>query len=188
MLQLSSCKCPPRIQSQLPGVIKLTCIVLCQGQPDGGESCIVLESRSPRSPDAKLLQLSYVVHELCAASEERRCERGYRQVCVELCCWMSWRQTCIKMIAATYVSSVDLLSTFCARIQHGVQLHGGPQKNYTNCQNQVGNCPGQYGILTHTQKYTQKDKYMQLYMHTDMHTHMHRHTKTYAYGHIHSNI
>ena len=104
--------------------------MLCQGQPDGGESCIVLESRSPCSPVAKLLQLSYVVHELCAASEEH-CERGYRQVCVELCCRMSWRQTCIKMIAVMYVSSVDLLSTICARIKHGVQLHGGPQKNYT---------------------------------------------------------
>ena len=56
--------------------------MLCQGQPDGGESCIVLESRSPCSPVAKLLQLSYVVHELCAASDER-CERGYRQLCVE---------------------------------------------------------------------------------------------------------
>ena len=179
MLQLSSCKRPPWIQSQLPGVIiKLTCIVLCQGQPNGGESCTVLESRSPHSPVAKLLQLSYTVYELYAASEER-CERGYRQVCVELCCQMSWRLTRIKIISATYVSSVDLLSTICARIQHGVQLHGGPQKKNTqNCQNQeVSNFPGQYGILTHTQKYTQKDK--QLYMHTDMHTHMHRHTKTH---------
>ena len=91
-----------------------TCIMLCQSQPDSGESCIVLEIGSTRSPVAKLLQLSYAVHELCAASEEH-CERGYRQVCVWNC-RMSWRQTHIKLIAATYVSSVDLLLTICARI------------------------------------------------------------------------
>ena len=56
MVQLSSCKRPPRM---LPGVTELTCIVaspvLRRGQPNGG---IVQESGPTRSLVAKLPQRS----------------------------------------------------------------------------------------------------------------------------------
>ena len=58
--------------------------VLRRGQPDGGESCIVLESGPIRSLVAKLPQhLSLAVHEFRAASNDR-CEQGYRRVCAKL--------------------------------------------------------------------------------------------------------
>ena len=59
---------------------------LHRGQPDGGESCIVLESGPTRSLVAKLLQcLSLVVRELHVHDAgEELCEQGYRRVCVKL--------------------------------------------------------------------------------------------------------
>ena len=67
------------------------------------------------------------------------------------------------------------------------------EKTTPNCQNyEVGNCPGQYGILTHTQKYTQKNKLIYVAIHTCTHTctdtqkHTHTHTHSYTYSKIHT--
>ena len=58
--------------------------VLHQGQPDGGESCIMLESGPTRSLIVKLSQrLLLAVCEFCTVSEEH-CKRGYRWVCETL--------------------------------------------------------------------------------------------------------
>ena len=84
MVRLSPRKHPPRMQSQLPGCTESTCIaalpVLHEGQPDGGERCIVLESGLTHSLIAKLPQhSSLAVCEFSAASEEC-CKQGYGQV------------------------------------------------------------------------------------------------------------
>ena len=76
--------------SAQPGCKVSVCIValptLHRGQPDGGESCIVLESGLTRSLIAKLLQCSsLVVRELHVHDAgEELCEQGYRRVCVKL--------------------------------------------------------------------------------------------------------
>ena len=42
--------------------------------------------------------------------------KGYEQVCAKLRCWISWHLKHIRMIAAIYVSSVDLLLILYTRI------------------------------------------------------------------------
>ena len=69
------------------GYTESTCIVplpvLYQGQPYGGESCIVLESQPTCSLVATIpKRLSLVVHEFCTAGEERW-KQGYGQVCAK---------------------------------------------------------------------------------------------------------
>ena len=106
------------------------CEVSCQGvsnrpvsspmlrwsQPDGGENCIVLESAPTHSLIANLLKhSSLVVCEFRTAGEER-CKQGCTWLCAKPWCRMSWRLKHIRIIAATYVSSVDLLSIHYARI------------------------------------------------------------------------
>ena len=79
-------------------------------------------------PIAQLPSFCNFRTQLCATSDEC-CERGYRQVCVELRCQMSWHQTHIKMIAATFVGSVDLLFDYlCSYLEH-------LKKTTQNCQN-----------------------------------------------------
>ena len=135
MVQLSLCKCPSRMRSQLP---ESTCIVALQvlwrGQPDDGESCIVLESGLTHSFVVKIPQhWSLVVYKFCAASREC-CKQDYGRMCVKLCCWMLWCLNCIRIITAMYVH--------ITRILHGGRLHKGP-KTPQNCQNQgVGTCAG----------------------------------------------
>ena len=85
MVQLSPQSTHPRCKVSCQGVS--TCIialpVLHQGQPDGGESCIVLESRLTLSLVANLPKcLLLVVHEFRTAGEER-CEQGYEWVCAK---------------------------------------------------------------------------------------------------------
>ena len=120
---------------ELPGGTESTCIVaspvLRQGQPNGGEGCIVLESGPTRTLVAKLPQcLLLEVCEFRAASEEH-CKRGYGWVGAKLCYRMLRRPKRIRMITAMYVSSADLLSVHYAKIMNGARLHRGPQ----NCPN-----------------------------------------------------
>ena len=65
MVQLSPRKCPSRMRSYMPGCSESTCIVaspvLRRGQPDGGESCIVLESGPTHSLIANLPKRSSLV-------------------------------------------------------------------------------------------------------------------------------
>ena len=90
--------------------------MLCQGQPDGWESCIMLESGLTHSLIVKVLQRSLLaVCEFSATSEEC-CERGYEEVCAKLFWHMLWHVKYIRMIAAMYVSSVDPLSIHFTRI------------------------------------------------------------------------
>ena len=75
------------VPSKHPRCTESTCIaaspVLCQGQPDGGESCIVLESGLTRGLVANLLKhLSLLVCKFYTAGEER-CEQGYRWLCAK---------------------------------------------------------------------------------------------------------
>ena len=56
--------------------------VLRQGQPDGGESCIMLESGLTLVASLPSV-CRFVVCEFRAGGEER-CEQGYRRVCVKL--------------------------------------------------------------------------------------------------------
>ena len=75
---------------------------------------------------AKLAQcLSLAVHKFCAAGEEC-CEQSYGLVRMKICYWMLSHMNRIRMIAAMYVSSVDLLSVHNARIWHGGQLDERP--------------------------------------------------------------
>ena len=83
--------------------------VLCRGQPDCGESCIVLESGPTRSLVANFPKCSSLVVCKFRTAGEERCERGYGRVCAKPLCRMSWRLKHIRAIAAMYVSSVDLL-------------------------------------------------------------------------------
>ena len=75
MVQLSPRKGLPRMRSQLPGGTKSTCIVassvLCRGQSDSRESCIVLQSRPTCSIVAKFPQRLVV-----ACSMQILCCRG----------------------------------------------------------------------------------------------------------------
>ena len=90
-----------------------TCIVsssvICRGQPNSGESCIMLQSRPAHSLDAKFPQ-----HSVVACSTRISCcrvrmlrTRPRTGVCEPL---MLWRPKSIRTIAATYVSSADLPS------------------------------------------------------------------------------
>jgi len=77
---------------------------------------------------AKLPQCLFLaVHEFCAAGEEC-CEQGYGSVGMKICCWVLSHMNQIRMIAAMYVSSVDLLLVHNAKIWHGGQLHERPQR------------------------------------------------------------
>ena len=74
---------------------ELICIiaspVLHQGQLDGGESCIVLESGPTRSLVAKFTQRSSLAARKFRTAES--CKQGYGQVCANICCRMLWWPT-----------------------------------------------------------------------------------------------
>ena len=66
----------------------ITSHMLCRGQPDSGENCVVLESGLTHSFVAKLLQqLSLVVRKFCAAVKNaankatNRCVRNFDAGC-----------------------------------------------------------------------------------------------------------
>ena len=74
--------------------------MLCWGQPDSEESCIVLESRLTRSLVTKLLQCSLLaVCKFCAAETRPQtgvCEPLIPDVKVQLCTWAQC--TCIQYV------------------------------------------------------------------------------------------
>ena len=62
MVQLSLCKCPPwdaKVIWDTESTYIVASLVFCQGQPNGRETCIVLESSPTRSLVIKLLQCPY---------------------------------------------------------------------------------------------------------------------------------
>ena len=77
--------------------------MLCRGQLNGG-GFIVLENRPTRSLVPKLPQCSLVaVCEFSVANKER-CEWGYQQVCVKLCCQCLSAWSASEFITAKYMS------------------------------------------------------------------------------------
>ena len=125
-----------------------TCFVRAStSHSEGGESCIVLESRRTRSLIAKLQQRSSLAAgEFCAASEERY-ERSYRRMCVKLWCRVSWHLERIRTIALMYLSS----ATYFQFTVHEFSMVGGYTEHLQNFQNRwMGACPGQYDILYNT--------------------------------------
>ena len=83
--------------------------VLHWGQPDSGESCIMLQSWPTRTIASFASfcsnQLSLAVHKFRVAGKEH-CERGHGRVCANVWCLMSWHPKHNR----SYVSSVDLPS------------------------------------------------------------------------------
>ena len=136
MVQLSQCNHPGCEVSCQPGTDS-TCIVaspmLCSGQPNGRESCITLES-GPTHSQASTKFVACNRRKSHAACEEC-CEQGYGWVCAKFCCWMLWHLKHIRIIAAMYVSSADLLSIHYARIQKGGRLQDLKIEHTQNCQN-----------------------------------------------------
>ena len=109
-----------------------TCIVgsfmICWGQPDSGESFIVLQSKPTRSLVAKFPQ-----HSVVTCSARTSCCRGrtlrtrHGQVCVNPWCLMSCRSNCIRTIAAIWAQRIYLRIDY-ARI-YGGRFHREPWKN-----------------------------------------------------------
>ena len=81
-------------------------LVLRWGQPNRGESCIMVESGPIRSCVVKLLQCSLLAVSKFHIASKEHCEPDNAQVCAEFCCRMSWCLKHIRMITAMYVSSV----------------------------------------------------------------------------------
>ena len=96
------------VQGSTPDVklaARVYCIVassvLSQGQPDSGESCVMLQSWPTRSLVAKFSQCSVVT----CSTHFSCCERGHGRVCVNIWCLMSWRPKCIRTTAAMWAHS-----------------------------------------------------------------------------------
>ena len=78
---VQTCKCPLPTPDVTLGAREYQIDMLCRGHPNGGESCIVVESRLTRSLVAKPPQRSLlVVREFRSASEEH-----YEYWCVAAC-------------------------------------------------------------------------------------------------------
>ena len=97
----------------MPGDTELTYIVaslvFCQGQPNGRETCIVLESSPTCSFCNVHTQTSYCNWGMLQTSWD------HKRVHAKLCCQMSWCLKRIRMITAIYTSSTDLLSAHYAK-------------------------------------------------------------------------
>ena len=109
MVQLSPASAQHRCKvscrgTQLTFIVAL--LVLHRGQPDRGESYIVVGSGPICSRVDKLLQCSLLSVSKFRIASKKRCEQGYGWVCAKFCCRMSWQLKHIRMLAAMYVSSV----------------------------------------------------------------------------------
>ena len=109
---------------------KSTCIVglsTIRGQPDSGESFIVLQSGPTRSLVAKFPQHSVVACRTRISCCSLRCERVHGRVCANLWCLMSWRPKCIRTKAAMWAQRT-YIKIYYVRIKHGGQLPREPWK------------------------------------------------------------
>ena len=150
MVQLYLCKCPSWMRSQLLGGTEPASLLRpCFIEP----SPTVGKAYHARKPIASLPSF-HNVHRLQYANFMLQTNSAANETMdrhvQKLCCLMLWCLKHIRMIAAMYVTSADLLLVHYARILDGGQQHRELQKT-TNCQNwRVGTCagmgdwPGQY--------------------------------------------